>query len=60
MTRFSDQWRGVVTLKDGEFKIRQNSDWAVNYGDDGANGTMDAGGANIVAKKGTLPDNREF
>jgi starch-binding outer membrane protein SusE/F len=50
---FSDQWRGVVTLKDGEFKIRQNSDWAVNYGDDGANGTLDAGGANIVAKKGT-------
>ncbi|MCP9745080.1 SusE domain-containing protein [Lacihabitans sp. CS3-21] len=50
---FSDQWRGVVTLKDGEFKIRQNSDWAVNYGDDGGNGTIDAGGANVAAKKGT-------
>ena len=50
---FSDQWRGVVVLKDGEYKIRQNNDWGVNYGDDGANGTLDAGGANIVAKKGT-------
>ena len=50
---YTDQWRAVVTLKAGEYKIRQNSDWAVNYGDDGANGTLDAGGANIVATKGT-------
>jgi starch-binding outer membrane protein SusE/F len=50
---FSDQWRGILTLKEGEFKIRQNSDWAVNYGDDGANNTLDAGGANIAVKKGT-------
>jgi starch-binding outer membrane protein SusE/F len=50
---FSDQWRGILTLKDGEFKIRQNSDWAVNYGDDGANGTLEAGGANVAVKKGT-------
>ena len=50
---FSDQWRGILTLKEGEFKIRQNADWAVNFGDDGANNTLDAGGANIAVKKGT-------
>jgi starch-binding outer membrane protein SusE/F len=50
---FSDQWRTIVNLKEGEFKIRQNSDWGVNYGDDGANGTLDAGGANMAIKKGT-------
>lgn len=49
---YSDQWRGVVALKDGEFKVRQNSEWSVNYGDDGANGTLDANGANLVATKG--------
>jgi hypothetical protein len=48
----TDQWKAVVKLKDGEFKIRKNSDWAVNYGDDGANGTLEAGGANIAASAG--------
>ncbi len=42
-----------VTLKDGEIKIRENNDWAVNYGDDGADGSLDAGGANIVVSAGT-------
>lgn len=42
-----------VTLKDGEMKIRQNNDWAVNYGDDGANGTLELNGANIAVKAGT-------
>ncbi|MFN8354909.1 MAG: SusF/SusE family outer membrane protein [Spirosomataceae bacterium] len=49
----SDTWRAIATLKDGEIKFRQNEDWAVNYGDDGANGTLEAGGANIVVKAGT-------
>lgn len=48
----TDQWRAIVKLKAGEFKIRKNNDWAVNYGDDGANGTLDAGGANIVSTAG--------
>jgi starch-binding outer membrane protein SusE/F len=48
----TDQWRALVKLSDGEFKIRKNSDWGVNYGDDGADGTLDAGGANIAATAG--------
>ncbi|GAB3165312.1 hypothetical protein GCM10027291_08320 [Telluribacter humicola] len=47
----SDQWRAVVTLKEGELKIRQNGDWAVNYG--GANGTLELGGGNIAVTPGT-------
>ncbi|NOU60358.1 RagB/SusD family nutrient uptake outer membrane protein [Marinifilum caeruleilacunae] len=32
-----------------EFKINETPSWDVNYGDDGADGTLDAGGSNIVA-----------
>lgn len=49
----SDQWRAIATLVDGEIKIRQNEDWAVNYGDTKADGVLDSGGDNIVVKKGT-------
>ncbi len=42
-----------VTLANGEIKIRQNNDWAVNYGDDGANGSLELNGANIVVDAGT-------
>ncbi len=42
-----------VTLKDGEWKIRKDNDWTVNYGDDGGDGTLEAGGANISATAGT-------
>jgi len=42
-----------VTLKDGEMKIRENNDWAVNYGDDGADGTLELDGANIITTAGT-------
>ena len=49
----SDQWRAIATLIDGEIKIRQNEDWAVNYGDTKADGVLDSGGDNIVVKKGT-------
>lgn len=48
----TNQWRAIVKLLTGEFKIRKNNDWAVNYGDDGANGTLDAGGANIAVTAG--------
>ncbi|MCX2679903.1 SusE domain-containing protein [Galbibacter sp. EGI 63066] len=48
----SDQWRALVTLTDGEIKIRQNNDWAVNYGDDGADGTLELNGSNIVVSAG--------
>jgi len=42
-----------VTLATGEFKIRKDNDWAVNYGDDGVDGNLDAGGANIAVEAGT-------
>ncbi len=48
----SDTWRAVVKLNDGEWKIRQNNDWAVNYGSDGADGNLQAGGANIPVTLG--------
>jgi hypothetical protein len=48
----TDQWRAIVKLKTGEFKIRKNSDWGLNYGDDGANGTLEENGANIAVTAG--------
>lgn len=51
---FDDVWiLNDVTLIDGEYKFRANNDWGVNYGDDGADGTLEAGGANITATAGT-------
>ncbi|MDP3352248.1 MAG: RagB/SusD family nutrient uptake outer membrane protein [Flavobacteriaceae bacterium] len=45
---------GFVKINnDGELKFRYNHDWGNNYGDNGANGTIDAGGDNIKVKKGT-------
>ena len=44
---YTDTWRAQVKLNDGEFKVRLNNDWGTNYGDDGADGTLDAGGTNI-------------
>ena len=41
-----------VTLLDGEIKFRENNDWTNNYGDSGADGTLDAGGDNIVVSAG--------
>jgi hypothetical protein len=49
---YSDTWKAIVTLVDGEMKVRQNNDWAVNYGDDGANGSLEPGGANIAVTAG--------
>ncbi len=40
----------VITLDlvAGEIKIRANDDWALNYGDNGADGKLEEGGDNIV------------
>ena len=40
-------------LSDGEIKFRKDNDWGNNYGDDGANGTLEPGGANIAVTAGT-------
>ncbi|MBZ9786462.1 SusE domain-containing protein [Psychroflexus sp. CAK57W] len=42
-----------ATLRDGEMKFRENNDWAVNYGDDGNDGTLEQDGANIPVTAGT-------
>lgn len=36
-----------IALTEGEFKFRLNNGWDINFGDDGNNGTLEAGGANI-------------
>ncbi|WP_066221789.1 SusE domain-containing protein [Formosa haliotis] len=48
----SDQWRAIVTLTEGEMKFRQNNDWAFNYGDTGADGSLEDGGDNIAVSAG--------
>ncbi|SDS08547.1 SusE outer membrane protein [Polaribacter sp. KT25b] len=42
-----------VTLLDGEYKFRSNEAWTLSYGDDGVDGTLEDGGANIPATAGT-------
>jgi len=48
----SDKWRAIVKLSAGAMKIRKNNDWAVNFGDNGADGTLEAGGADINVTAG--------
>ncbi|WP_088323399.1 SusE domain-containing protein [Polaribacter tangerinus] len=50
--QYSDVFRGIVTLIDGEMKFRLNNSWDVDWGDNGADGTLDGGGANIVVTEG--------
>ncbi len=50
--QYSDVFRGIVTLLDGEMKFRMNNDWAVNYGDTGADGTIEQNGDNINVTAG--------
>ncbi|PKA97485.1 uncharacterized protein DUF5019 [Flavobacteriaceae bacterium MAR_2009_75] len=52
-TAVANEFVSYATLVDGELKIRQDNDWAVNYGDTGADGTLDEGGDNIVVTAGT-------
>lgn len=48
---YSDQFRGIVKLLDGEMKLRMNNDWSTAYGA-GATGFLDASGDNIVTTAG--------
>lgn len=43
------KFEGYLYFKDDntEFKITVNPNWSVNYGDDGANGSLEANGANL-------------
>jgi len=49
-----------VKLIDGEIKFRKNNDWAENYGDSGADGTLDAGGDNLVVTAGFYAISLDF
>lgn len=49
---YSDDWRTVVTLVDGAVKFRFNNDWGVNYGDTGADGSLEASGDDINVSAG--------
>ncbi len=40
-------WSVILDLGVGEIKFRANDGWDINYGDDGANGILEAGGSNI-------------
>lgn len=45
-------WKANITLTDGEIKFRANNDWAINFGDNGLNGSLEYGGANIPVTAG--------
>ena len=48
----TDTFKVGVRLIDGEIKFRQNNEWNEDFGDSGADGTLDAGGDNIVVTAG--------
>ena len=51
-TGTADVFVAYATLLTGEIKFRENNDWANNFGDTGADGTLDAGGDNIAVTAG--------
>jgi len=48
----TDTFKVGIKLLDGEMKFRFNNDWALNFGDTGADGTLDNGGDNIAVSAG--------
>lgn len=48
----ANQYAIYAELGDGFIKFRFNEDWGNNYGDTGADGTLDAGGDNIAVTAG--------
>jgi hypothetical protein len=45
-------WTSKIDLAAGEIKFRANDGWDINYGDNGADGTLEGGGANIAIASG--------
>lgn len=41
------EWKLIVELGTGKIKFRANDDWAINYGDNGVDGILEAGGSDI-------------
>ena len=48
----TDTFKVGVRLVDGEIKVRLNNDWTTNYGDTGADGTIELNGDNIAVTAG--------
>jgi hypothetical protein len=48
---YSDQFRGIVKLLDGEMKFRMDNDWTTAYGE-GSAGFLDLAGGNIATTAG--------
>ncbi len=49
-----NRWIGTIPLKADKIKFRANDGWDINYGDNGNDGSLDAGGADIpVTTAGT-------
>jgi len=51
-TGTANVYAGFFNLSDGEIKFRRDNDWGFNYGDNGADGTLEDGGSNIVIAAG--------
>lgn len=50
----SKSWKATMALTQAEIKFRANSDWGINFGDTGADGSLEYGGDNIkVPSAGT-------
>ncbi len=45
-------WSADITLTDGEIKFRANDAWDIDFGDTGANGSLEYGGDNIAVTAG--------
>ena len=44
-------WTTTIDLPSGAFKFRANDGWGLNYGDTGADGTLEQGGDDIVVEE---------
>ena len=54
LTYSNGKWTGTLVLAaDSELKFRANNAWDINLGDDGADGVLDASGANLKVTAGT-------
>ena len=54
LTYNNGKWTGTLVLSaESELKFRANSDWGINLGDDGGDGVLEGGGANLKYAAGT-------
>lgn len=56
----TDTFRVGVKLINGDIKFRKNNAWDTDYGDSGADGTLDPGGDNIVVSEGHYMISMDF